>query len=115
MAASPHLVSNANDVATWTAKDSQDNADATATKAAPAAGVSHYITGVLASYSAAKTLLLQIKDDTTVIAEYYVVNSQHLTFGKPIKITAGKACSAVLTASGTGGVLGKVALIGYTA
>jgi hypothetical protein len=114
MAATPIPTTNANDVAAWTASDSQDNATATATKAAPAATASHYITGAMASYSATKTLLLQIKDDTTVIAEYYIYNASHLNFAKPLKITAGKACSAVLTASGTGGTLGKVTLTGYT-
>lgn len=98
----------------WVEKDSKDNAAATATRAAET-GKIHYITGVFASYSAAKTLLLQIKDGSTVIAEQYVVNSEAITFPTPIRATKGNAVSAVLAASGTDGTIGKVNLTGFTA
>lgn len=98
----------------WVAKDSQDNALATASKAAGGAGVYHYVTGVYASFSAAATKLLQIKDGTTVIWEGYVVNSRDVVFGSPIRIAANAACSAELAASGTVGVVGKVNITGFT-
>lgn len=95
----------------WVESDSQDNALATATKAAETSKT-HVITGVYASYSAAVTGLLQIKDDTTVIFEQYVVNATEI----PLNITAtqGNAVSAELAASGTLGQIGKVNLTGYT-
>lgn len=97
----------------WTATDSKDNADATATKAANA-NARHCITAVTASFSAAATKLLQIKDGTTVILERYVYSAADLTFNAPIRASYNSAVSAVLTASGTGGVIGKVGLTGYT-
>ena len=97
----------------WVALGSADNALATATKAAEAAK-SHYITAIVASYSTAKTGLLQIKDGAAVIAEHHIVNSDMITLPTPIKITAGNAVSAELVASGTAGQTGKVNLIGYT-
>ena len=66
----------------WAVKDSKDNALATATQAADEVGRSHHITGVYASYSAAKTGLLQIKVRATVIFEQYVVNSLDINFQK---------------------------------
>jgi hypothetical protein len=96
----------------WVAKDSKDNALATAAKAAVPGG-SHYITGFAASYSATKTGLLQIKDGSTVIAEHYVYDSAAVQFA-PIKVTKGNAVSAELAASGAGGTIGKVNLTGFT-
>src|SRR5262245_28914418 len=98
---------------TWTALDSQDNATATATRAG-VGGQRHYITGVQASFSAAATKLLQIKDGAAVILEFYVANGAALSFPSPLEITAGAAAAAVLAASGTPGTLGKVCLQGYT-
>lgn len=99
----------------WTAQDADDNAASTASKTAPSGGLSHYITGISGSYDAAVAgATLQLKDDTTVIAAWEVHNSLHVSFPSPIKITAGNATSAVLAASGTGGVTGRVNLIGYT-
>lgn len=100
--------------ATWYAKDSQDNALATATKAA-VANQKHVITHVSASFSAAATKLLQIKHGTTVVWEGYVVNSLvvDLTSAFPAAGT-NTAVSAELAASGTASVLGKVNLAGYT-
>ena len=58
----------------WVVSASQDNALATATKAADGVSRSHYITGVYASYSAAKTGLMQVKVGATIVFEMYVVN-----------------------------------------
>jgi hypothetical protein len=98
----------------WVSTASADNALATATKAAET-GKSHYITTIFASYSGAKTGLLQIKDGAAVIAEYYIVNADVISLPTPIKATAGNAVSVELAASGTAGTLGKVNLVGYTA
>lgn len=98
----------------WVVKDSKDNAPATAAKAADSAGRSHHVTGVYASYSAAKTGLLQIKVDTAVVFEHYVVNSEAINFEIPIQCAPGKAVSAELAASGTAGNIGKVNLVGFT-
>lgn len=95
----------------WVATGSADNALAAASKAAEA-GKTHVITGFAASYSGAKTGLLQIKDGATVIFEQYIVNSDGLTLN--IKATAGNAVSAELAASGTLGVIGNVNLTGFT-
>lgn len=97
----------------WVAKDSKDNALATATKAA-VSGSSHYITNIVADFSATATKTLQIKDGTTVIAEFSVVDSAVINLGAAIKITKGNAVSAELAASGAGGTVGKVNLIGFT-
>lgn len=98
----------------WVVSASQDNALASATKAADDVGRSHYITGVYASYSAAKTGLLQVKVGSTVVFEHYVVNSEAINFEIPIQCAPGQAVSAELAASGTAGQIGKVNLTGFT-
>jgi len=100
-------------VSEWAVTASQDNAEATASKAG-VTGQTHYITHVAASFSAAATKLLQVKDGSTVLWEGYVVNAQVIPFDRPLKVTRGAAASAVLAASGTGGVLGKVNIAGFT-
>lgn len=97
----------------WADTDSQDNAAATATKAA-VTGEAHHITGVSASFSAAAIALLQIKDGTTVIWEDYVHNGLAREFVSPLVITAGAVANAVLAASGTPGLIGKVNIKGFT-
>ncbi len=97
----------------WIANASADNAATTATKAA-AAGKTHYITSVSASFSLTKNALLQIKDGATVIFEHEVYDQSVIHFPTPIKGTSGNAVSAVLAASGTAGTLGKVNLVGFT-
>jgi hypothetical protein len=96
------------------AKDSKDNAEATAAASAGAANQRYYITGVDASFTTLDTVkLLQLKDGTTVIWEGYVHTSLSLNFPSPIQGSFATAFSAVLAASGTGGNLGKVNLRGY--
>lgn len=97
----------------WVENDSQDDAIATATHAAKSRE-NHVVMSVSASSSAAKIILLQIKDDTTVVWEGYVHNSFHASFPNGIEITQGNACSAVLAASGTGGTVGKVNFTGIS-
>lgn len=96
------------------AKDSQDNAIATAAASADTNGGRYHITGIDASYSVSATSgLLQLKDDTTVIWEGYVHGSLNISFSSSLIGTANKSFSAVLAASGTAGQIGKVNLIGY--
>lgn len=97
------------------AKDSKDNAAATANAPAGTSSQRYYITGVDASFSDGTiTSLLQLKDDTTVIWEQYVIGAASISFPSPI-VAAQRATSfsAVLAASGTGGKIGKVNLRGY--
>ncbi len=99
--------------ATWFESDGDDNAESTATHAAETDNA-HFVTGVSASYDAAAIGLLQIKDGTTVIYEIEVHNAQDVEFVHPLQISRGAACSAVLAASGTGGVTSQVWLRGFT-
>lgn len=96
------------------AKDSKDNAIATALAAAGTAAQRYYITGYDFSYSTgATTGILQLLDGATVIFEHYVSGRQFINFIQPIKGSLGASFSAVLSASGTVGVIGKVDIRGY--
>ncbi len=95
------------------AKDSQDNALATATVAASTVR-RHYITDIVASYSAAKTGLLQIKLGATVVFEHYFSDTYSVHLETAIVGNVNEAVSAELAASGTGGVVGKVNILGFT-
>jgi len=88
--------------------DSQDNAEATATIMA-VSGVQFAIVAVSASFSSTTSgKLLEIKNGGTVIWRDYVYDSVQLGFSNGLSGTRGNAMSAVLAASGTGGVIGKV-------
>lgn len=99
--------------ADWTQLASQDNALAVATRAAEQ-GARHAITRILASYSAAKVGLLQIKVAGVVVDEFYVNNCAVIDFTNGYRGGSNQAVSAELQASGVGGVLGKVSIGGYT-
>jgi hypothetical protein len=65
--------------------------------------------------AATKTLLLQIKDDTTVIAEYYIYNASHAQFRQAAENHGRQGVFGSCSQHpGTGGTLGKVTLTGYT-
>lgn len=97
----------------WIAKDSDDNALSTASKAAPTNNSRHVIAVVTASYSSSSTTgLLQVKEGTTVIHEHYVHGADVIPL--EYRAAVNTAVSAELAASGTGGVVGKVAVIGHT-
>lgn len=98
--------------ADWTENDSQDNALATATRAAETHS-RHVIMFAVVSYGTASTSgLLQVKQGSTVVAEHYIHGADVI----PLELygDVNQAVSAELAASGTGGVLGKVALVGYS-
>jgi hypothetical protein len=96
------------------AKDSQDNAEATASVTPTNSNQKVYITGVDASYTTLDTVaLLQIKEGNTVIWENYVHTSAFVSFPSPLTGAYGASMSAVLAASGTGSNIGKVNLRGY--
>lgn len=95
--------------------DTQDNALATATIAAPGTGSSaNYVTSVAGGFDAAvagKTLIL--KDGTTEKLRWVVHNSFAKSFPNPIQIEG--AANLELEASGTGGQSGTATITGYTA
>jgi hypothetical protein len=100
--------------ADWVQTASQNNALAVATRAAET-GNRHTITRVSASYSVAATIgLLQIKNGTTVIDEFYVSGTFVLDMTNGYRGSNGAAVSAELAASGTAGVIGKVSIAGVT-
>lgn len=101
-------------VATWSLEASADNAAATVTRPGEALK-RHYITSILASFSAATAgKELTLLDGAAVILRVYVHNALVLVLPKPIRITAGNAAQLTLAASGTAGTLGAVTLVGYT-
>lgn len=96
------------------AKDSKDNAVATATAAAGSSNQQYRIAGIDASFSTgATTGLLQLLDGATVIWEGYLTGTLRHNFMSPIQGSLASSFSAVLTASGTAGVIGKINLRGY--
>lgn len=96
------------------AKDSKDNAEATATATAGTNQSRYFITGVDASYSVSSTSgLLQLKDGATVIHQQYVHGALTLSFPSAIIGSKDAAFSAVLATSGTAGQIGKVNLRGF--
>lgn len=106
--AADHLVSD------WVVNDAQDNGVATAQRGA-VSGESHYITAIIASYSANKAGTLTVNDGGSEIFTVDCYDNLVIPLPKTLKITEGNAVSAALDASGTGGDTGTVTLIGYTA
>lgn len=96
---------------------------ATATAAAAAevvgtvaavAGQSHYVSTISGSYGAAQIGVLTLESPAgTVLASFHVHNSLVVPLERPLRIAAGAAVVARLTA-GAAGVIGRVNLVGYT-
>lgn len=106
---------NTREIHSWIADDTQDNSLATATKAAPTGGLSHFVTSVAGSFSGSvtgKTLVL--KDGTTEIARWHVYDAFALVLPSPVKLSPATAANLELQASGTGGTNGSVVMTGYT-
>jgi len=94
---------------------SADNAAATITLAAPAAGVAHYVWGIIAGFvGGAATKLLTVKDGATVKENIPVVNGMSSERTKPLKITDATALEVSLAASGTAGIIGYVTVMSET-
>lgn len=98
-------------MAGWVETATGTNAIATASRAS-AAVHRPVIYGVSASFSAAATQLLQIKNGATVVWEGYIYTSRDVTFPAGIALPAGSTITAVLAASGSAGIVGKVSLHG---
>lgn len=97
----------------WVEYDAQNNATATATKAA-ATGKQHIVYSVHGSFaSAIANKTLTIKDGTTTIWQHTFSNSLSVEFPAGIAITPGAAVSAELEAAGSA-VIGNVTLHGRT-
>jgi hypothetical protein len=99
----------------WIETANETNDTATATRAAPAGGLSHFVTSISGSFSAtAAGVLLVLKQGTTEIGRWYVYDSLAVVFSSPVKIDAATAVNAELGAGGST-VVGAVTLTGYTA
>lgn len=98
----------------WVDTDTATNATATATKAAPAEGLSHFITSVSGSFDAtASGITLILKDGSTEVARWNVYDSFALALSSPIKLSPGTAANLELAAGGAG-IVGAATLTGYT-
>lgn len=97
----------------WTEKGSADNATARATRDAEE-GKRHYVTALTGSYGNSKNGLLSILDGSTVVYEFFVYDTAHIEFPRPIAMTVGNAVHVELDASETGGTLGYVNVQGIT-
>ena len=102
--------------ASWIHTNTADNATATATKAAPAGGLRHFVTSIAGGFDATvsgNTLIL--KDGTTEVGRWIVYDSFALSFLSPIALSAATAANLELEASGTGSLNGTATMTGYTA
>lgn len=98
----------------WMEDATATNSTATATKAAPSEGLSHFITGVYGSFSAtASGITLTLKDGSTQIGRWYVYDNAGIVFDSPIKISPATAANLELAAGGSG-VVGVAVMTGYT-
>lgn len=92
-----------------------DNATATVTVAATP-GMRHFMTGVWADFSAApsatyKTITIKKAGVTVIVKQWdFSTGSAFIPFPTPIRGDVNAAVSAELSASGTGAVLGRIAL-----
>lgn len=99
--------------ADWIESANATDATAQATRAAPPAGQSHYVTRVVASFSdpAASGLLTLDRGGGNLLV--HVHGAVELDFSSPIAGGAGQAVTLSLAAGGAG-VVGRVNLVGYT-
>ena len=99
----------------WISSVTADNANATATKAAPGVGISHYVTSVSGGYTSTKSgLALILYSGAVELARWYVYDSKEITFDSPIKIPPNTVANLLVVASGTGGVSGTAVMTGYS-
>jgi hypothetical protein len=99
----------------WVESAQATNGLASATRAAPAGGMSHYITSVSGTFSATTTVqLMVLKQGSTIVARWHTRGGFELAFSSPIRIDPAVAVTLELPAGGSG-VVGAVTLTGYTA
>lgn len=95
-----------------------DNALASVTKAAPAAGTSIHLSTVEGSFTGAGAnavlLIRETNNAGTVIARYVIRGDRQLHFAVPLKLTAATALYIELAASGTAGIIGHLSAHGFT-
>lgn len=97
----------------WIQADNSDNAAAVATAAASGSN-RHFITSVSGGYDTSGVSGTLTLTDGTITAVWPVHDAFAIVFPSPVEMTPGDAVTLTLTASGTGGQLGYVALTGYT-
>jgi len=98
----------------WIVTANATNAAATATRAAPSSGLSHFITSVSGSFDGAVAGgQLILKEGATEIGRWYVHNEFHISFPSPVQLQATKAANLELAAGGAG-VVGAATMTGYT-
>ena len=99
----------------WVETDLDTDAIVTATRAAPGSGaLSHYITSISGSFSAAVSgAKLELKQGSTVLATWHVYNEFLLVLPSPIKLAPGTVANLVMAAGGSA-VVGVVDMTGYT-
>lgn len=96
----------------WIETDNAAAGTATATRAAPAGGLSHFITSISAGFSSTENgALLVLKAGSTELGRWYVYDSLVISFPSPIQVTPGDAANLEL-AAGTG--TGAATMTGYT-
>jgi hypothetical protein len=93
---------------------SADNATATATVAARGAGLRNVVKRIIGGFTdLTKAGTVTFKRGSTTVFVYPFTGSFNIPFDHPQLGNAAEAVSAVLSASGTGGVIGHVAILGY--
>jgi hypothetical protein len=99
----------------WSVSDSDDNAESTASKAAKTTG-RHTLSVVIASYSSSSTTGLLTINYTEAGTAKTITHYVHGADVIPLEIQGdtNTLVSGVLAASGTGGVTGKVTIVGHT-
>jgi hypothetical protein len=105
-----------NRASSWSVTTSVDNGSTVATKAA-ISNQSHYVTSIHAGFSAAAAgKAITLTDAGATIGTFHVTNQRDILFGgEGLRISTGGAVVATMVASGTGGTIGNVTMVGYTA
>lgn len=100
---------------TWSSVASATNGTATASKAG-AAGQRLYITSIAASFDRPPTVArrMDLRNGASNAFSAFIADPFQHGFGSPLQLSAGATANLVLAAGGTG-VIGLVAMTGYSA
>lgn len=113
-AANPVRVSGLDEVSSWTETVVGAAATEVVVTRPAEAGLSHYVTAITASFSAAQIALLTLEFPAlTVEANIHVHNAVTVVLPKPLRLPVNTAAVARL-AAGAAGVIGAVTMFGYT-